>query len=235
VTRTHRRGAHRAPRRPATTLAGLVAAAGLALVLTACGGNPADRLDGETTEAIEDLTGQDVGDIADVLRDYEESLGDVDQPTPEEAQAAYEEWLAGKTDDTDTEDPAMHAGPLGMEAIGAPLTVGDCSNDASVFLGTSQVTPVDCSTRHNVEVYSVVSVADMGEQWPGPDALSAEVESECEAAFEDYVGVPASRSEYQWRDQQPSYETWAEGDRNVLCLAFDLSGDMTGSLRGADR
>jgi hypothetical protein len=229
--------ARRAARRPASVLTGLAAAAGLALVLTACGGgDPADQLDSGTAEAIEDLTGQDAGSIADVLRDYEESLGDVEMPTPEEAQAAYEEWLAGGTDDGSAdEDPAMHAGPLGIEAVGAPLTVGDCSNDASLFLGTSQVTPVDCGTEHNVEVYSVVSVADMGEEWPGPDALSAEVESECEAAFEDYVGVPASESEYQWRDQQPTYETWAEGDRNVLCLAFDLTGEMTGSLAGADR
>jgi hypothetical protein len=52
-------------------------------------------------------------------------------------------------------------------------------------------------------------------------------------AFTDYVGRTYLSSQYFYQELWPSEETWADGDRQVVCM-LDTAGE-TGSLRGVNR
>ena len=114
------------------------------------------------------------------------------------------------------------------------LKVGDCINDASV--GDDAVTSVpvvDCSEPHDSEVFysHIMSQAS----YPGTTATTDEADVACSAAFEDFIGIPYSDSVLYFSYFYPTESTWANGDREVLCMVYDNDGQTTGSLAGSAR
>lgn len=113
------------------------------------------------------------------------------------------------------------------------IKVGDCLNDGNLE-GQVTTTPViDCAEPHDSEAYASVLVAD-GE-YPGDQAIFDQADTECGAAFATYVGIDWSESSLNFSYYYPTTESWANGDREILCLVYDPAGQTTGSLKDAAR
>jgi hypothetical protein len=113
------------------------------------------------------------------------------------------------------------------------LTVGDCfSTDATDEV--SDVGGVPCSEPHDSEVFALVNYdADSSAEWPGDDAINTFSDEACTAEFEGFIGLPYAESRYYISYLQPTEESWANGDREVVCLVVGEDDEkITGSLRG---
>jgi Septum formation len=114
------------------------------------------------------------------------------------------------------------------------LEVGDClaeSSEAETFT----VTTVPCSEPHSHEVFASVDLPEGDGEFPGYQAIDAEAEQLCIAQFEGFVGLPYEQSELKIRFMTPSEQSWLAGDRVVYCAVYDTAGEVSGSLRGAER
>lgn len=114
------------------------------------------------------------------------------------------------------------------------VKLGDClftptGDDGNV----SSLSVVPCDVPHEDEVYHVFTMEDGA--FPGAD-MDNVLWSVCTAEFERFVDIDWSESELEWWPLVPTAQSWAVGDRDVLCLVYELSGDLiTGSLAGAQR
>ncbi len=115
------------------------------------------------------------------------------------------------------------------------LEVGQCFNADDVST-VDQVTAVSCDASHVYEVFGLsdYEAADDAD-FPGDDALSSSADEACRPAFEDYVGVAYDDSEWFGTFINPSEETWAEGDREIVCvLHTEDKTEVTGSAEGSN-
>ncbi len=113
------------------------------------------------------------------------------------------------------------------------IAVGQCINLPDGQEVTN-VETVDCAQPHQAEAYHTFDVAD-GE-FPGQTAIADQADTNCEAAFEGYVGVSFQDSELFFQTLTPTQESWAQGDREVVCLLVTGDGtDLTGSQRDSNR
>jgi hypothetical protein len=111
------------------------------------------------------------------------------------------------------------------------LSVGQCFDDPLDLSEVTDVGVVACIAPHDNEVVAVVDLEDG--MFPGGSTVGAEADSRCRVAFGEYMGVPYDQSPYILGWLAPSAESWAVGDREVICFVFDPSGNKTtGSLRG---
>ena len=119
------------------------------------------------------------------------------------------------------------------------LSEGDCWNNVpNAGEETETVDAVPCTEPHESEVFAVFDV-DMGEDWPGVDAVTAEAETQCVQRFEAFVGLTYEESVLNLFYFNPVEESWTElDDREVVCVVLDPTapdGRTTGSLQGAAR
>lgn len=113
------------------------------------------------------------------------------------------------------------------------ITVGDCTNDGSdATSGTvSTVAAVPCADPHDNEVYYAEDLPDP--EFPGADAVIDAADTICYDAFAGFVGLDYESSRYGYYALYPTEQSWATGDREVLCLVYDYSGgQLTGSAAG---
>lgn len=171
--------------------------AALAVALAACGNSGED----ETPSTTPSTTAEPTGEPSDT------DASEV--PTSQEP-----------TDEATSTDPGATGTP-GIEDV-PTAEVGACLN-AVDLLGVTEIPTVDCTQEHDTQVFAIVDLPD-GE-YPGDDALLTLVADECGAAFEGFVGVPPAESALEFDGLAPSEDTWAVGDRQIICLAFhsDLS------------
>ncbi|WES65746.1 septum formation family protein [Microbacter sp. GSS18] len=113
------------------------------------------------------------------------------------------------------------------------LQVGDCLAFMESDGELSSVPVVPCSDPHADEVYYAHDFAD-GE-YPGDDAVFEEAAGVCVDEFEAFVGVAYDDSALDVYPIYPTADSWAQGDREALCLVYDPAGDVTGTLAGAAR
>ena len=106
------------------------------------------------------------------------------------------------------------------------LTVGDC-------LRFSGLPTVPCSEPHTEEVYAVVNLPEG--DFPGDEAIIAQVEDSCFAEFEEFVGLSYEESVLEIGLYPPVEEMWDAGERSVVCVVSDPAGDTTGTLADAHR
>lgn len=113
------------------------------------------------------------------------------------------------------------------------IQVGDCMG-ASTGSEVSSVEAVPCTDAHDDEVFFLF---DMPEgDFPGGDAIDEASSTQCEEAFVAYVGVDSATSTYEWATYVPTTETWENGDREVVCLAYAEDGSQTtGSIKGSNK
>ena len=114
------------------------------------------------------------------------------------------------------------------------LEVGQCFNDPDSFDEVANVDIVECSEPHDNEVYHVFDLADG--DYPGLSAVETDAADGCLSAFEPFVQRDYQTSELDIRYLYPTPDTWDNGDREIVCALFDLSGNqMTGSAQGSGR
>jgi hypothetical protein len=125
------------------------------------------------------------------------------------------------------------AGGAGDETSVLDLDVGDCFTADTSVLDTVLV--VDCADPHVYEVYHVFDhEAGDGDAFPGEGAIQEAAAAECEASFEPYVGLSYQDSQWYGTTVPPNESTWAEGDREVLCLLhLEDESEVTGSAEGS--
>lgn len=118
------------------------------------------------------------------------------------------------------------------------LTVGTCFNDPRTTTEIQTVGVVPCDVPHDNEVFALVEYpAGPNAAYPGREPLTNLAEEECRGtAFSDYVGIDWQDSRFDTSQLTPTEESWAEGDREIVCLLYDIiDGPVTGSARGEGR
>jgi hypothetical protein len=102
------------------------------------------------------------------------------------------------------------------------LVSGNCI-DGDTQGQVSRVKVVDCTSPHSAEVMGTFAINDGA--FPGNEALVDQAEQRCP----DYVpeGADPQLAVYYL---VPSTETWAEGDRDVVCLIVSTEAPLTEPL-----
>lgn len=118
------------------------------------------------------------------------------------------------------------------------IKVGDYLNDATAENEVTVLPLVDCSEPHDSEVFWSALMDDGA--FPGETAISDFTNAECVDAFGQFVGLPYDESTLYYASYQPTVESWAGGDREILCTIHEVdAGELriktTGSLEGAAR
>lgn len=125
--------------------------------------------------------------------------------------------------------PSVDPGPV-TQATLEDFDVGDCWSWAKT---DAAVQP--CSEPHQAQVYAVFDVRSQ-ESFPGNDALQSEASDGCYQRFEEFVDQPYETSELDIYMHWPTDETWASGDRTVICSVVHMDGEsLTGSMEGVGR
>lgn len=109
------------------------------------------------------------------------------------------------------------------------IAVGDCLNDVS---GTqvSTVPVVPCGEPHQYEAFAAMNLPDG--DYPEVDEITKQADEFCYGEFESYVGISYDESALDFSYFYPQTDSWANGDREILCLAYgdeDLSGSVKDS------
>ena len=117
------------------------------------------------------------------------------------------------------------------------LEVGDCfsaESDSILF-----VSVVDCEQSHTYEAFFVFDhEAGPDEEYPGDDAMLTYADDACRPPFEEFVGMDYESSIWYITSVTPSAETWAEGDREIICTLDQQDADgeaieVTGTAEGS--
>jgi len=116
------------------------------------------------------------------------------------------------------------------------ISLGDCLNTSGLSDTTEveSIPVVPCSEPHEDEVYYVFD--STASEYPGEDELKNEARETCIDEFADFVGLAYDESSLDYWPMYPTEQSWEQGDREILCMVYDLSGEkVTGSLAGAAR
>lgn len=116
------------------------------------------------------------------------------------------------------------------------LKNGDCFQepDSDAQDMVSSVDIVKCSVEHDNEAFAVMNMA--ATDFPGDEAIVDEGIDFCIPEFLDFIETDMDYDgSIDFGFFNPSPETWAEGDREILCYAYDTEGPVTGSLKGAGK
>lgn len=117
------------------------------------------------------------------------------------------------------------------------LSVGDCYNHV-VGDADQRVTLVPCNQPHRHEVFALLRV-DLGSDvlYPGVNELRRTAGSYCKTEpFHSFVGSNYySGSPLMVDTIFPNPTTWANGDREIVCVISDPAGPVVGTLRDSER
>jgi hypothetical protein len=111
------------------------------------------------------------------------------------------------------------------------LVKGNCLDGAGLTDGlVTTIRVVDCSEVHTHEVYYS---GRYPESTFDATKISNYANDTCLTQFAPYVGIDYARSRYQYLHIVPTQESWTkDNDRDVVCVAFDEDGTITGSIAG---
>jgi len=124
----------------------------------------------------------------------------------------------------------------GEETSVFELEVGDCFSADSDAV--ESVLVVDCEQSHHYEAFFIFDhEAGPDEAYPGDQEILEFADSECRPPFEEFVGNDYETSLWYITSVTPSAETWARGDREVICALDQQDSDgqaieVTGSAEG---
>ena len=94
---------------------------------------------------------------------------------------------------------------------------------------------IDCAEQHTHEIIAIVD--SDAEVYPGFEALEAEAQAKCLAAFEPYVGINPFDSELFVSWLVPTLTSWdKEHDRQIVCVVGNLNGaPLVGTVKDSQR
>jgi hypothetical protein len=167
-----------------------------------------------------------------VLRD---DPGTADLPSPRASPTSASTPSPSSAPSESAAASAVASQPAGEVTSVFDLETGDC------FLApegeqASEVSVVPCDATHIYEAFHVFDhEAGPDEPYPGDEELLNYADGQCRGPFEDYVGIDYDDSIYWITSVSPSEDTWADGDREIVCaLKLGQDGEeTTGSAEGA--
>ena len=107
---------------------------------------------------------------------------------------------------------------------------GTCVNDTGQTGTISETNVIDCAQPHDSEAFASI-IMDDGD-FPGQQAVKDKAVADCTTEFTAWMGIDYQASKYDFAYYYPTESSWASGDREILCLAYDPAGQTTGSLKG---
>ena len=126
------------------------------------------------------------------------------------------------------------------------IRIGDCLDDSDemgiwsdgYYVEALSLDVVDCAEPHNSEVFGITSLE--GEAFPGDDAVYTTASGQCAEFYEPYVGITLEEaltleaaSPLSIHYYGPGPESWDAGDRDALCVLFDVEDrPLVGSVVG---
>jgi hypothetical protein len=124
------------------------------------------------------------------------------------------------------------------------LRTGNCITGSDLSLGTSSPWPdsvevVPCTQLHEGEVFFAGNAWPQSIAYPGDNKINNQAQARCDAAFLTYDGAASSNSAFSYDYTNPDDTTWPQGDRFLLCVAYDPNSGYQGgavnySIRGTD-
>ena len=113
--------------------------------------------------------------------------------------------------------------------------VGECIESLSDLSGNiSELPETECNEDHEGEIFFLFEHEGDDDDFPGSDELQEEAAEDCAGdEFEDYIGVPYSDTTIEISMVTPSEESWGDGDRETICIAFVPDEEIDQSLEGA--
>ncbi len=141
-------------------------------------------------------------------------------------------FAALRSADRDQSGAVVDGGEVGVFDV----RVGDCLGSVGEPSdeGVSSLSAVPCDEPHDSEVFALVDhPGEPDAEFPGDEALADFAQERCAEEFATYVGLAYVDSRYGIATLMPSADTWADGDRELVCRATDFGGgQLTGSVRG---
>lgn len=138
--------------------------------------------------------------------------------------------LAGCSSDAPRNSAGQVTAAASVDAF--QVTLGDCTGPMKEGnIMSLQVLP--CDDAHYFEAYARTELPDG--DYPGEDAAQEEADTFCTAEFKTFVGVATKDSSLDMFYMYPLKESWATGDREVLCFAGLDKGGLKGSLKGTKK
>ena len=133
-----------------------------------------------------------------------------------------------------TDAPRDQAGQVTASATADAfsLRVGDCTPS----LTTGNVTElqlVPCDQEHAWEAFASKTLPEG--DYPGDSDVSSAAEEFCVDAFKPFVGIAQSESTLDVNYLGPTKDSWANGDREVICLAGLDAGGLKGTLKDSKK
>lgn len=112
------------------------------------------------------------------------------------------------------------------------VKVGDCLGDLN---GTSvaDVQLIPCGQAHFWEAFAKMNLS--GTTYPGKTEIAKKADEFCATKFEAFVGIASADSTYASPYLYPTTESWASGDREIMCFAGLDNGGVKGSLKGVKK
>lgn len=113
------------------------------------------------------------------------------------------------------------------------IKTGDCLD--SLTQGTTgQVVLVPCSSPHYWQAYLTTSMSPGS--YPGQSRIIEVGNQVCISAFTSFVGIPPTKSKYQFTFLYPNQDTWENvDDRAITCVVGKETGGITTSLKGVKK
>ncbi len=135
----------------------------------------------------------------------------------------------------ETQAAATDAPAVGEAASVFELNAGECFDNEQEGI-IEEVLRLDCAASHEYELYAAINhSAGADGAYPGDADMTEFAESECIEQFDGFVGASYEASELFIYYLQPTADTWAQGDREVLCALYLPDGDLEGSMEGSGR
>ena len=117
----------------------------------------------------------------------------------------------------------------------ADLRVGDCFDLKDPAADEiEEVTAGPCSVEHEYEMFFVGAMPEGA--FPTDDAMNSFIETNCDPAFDAYVGTAYLDSELEMFLLTPTEDAWLAGDRSIQCSVYHPRiHRLTESLKGSAR
>jgi hypothetical protein len=111
------------------------------------------------------------------------------------------------------------------------LEVGDCEAGNPTEGEVSETKVIDCAEPHGGEIYAASYLPDG--DFPSDEEIVAQADADCYAGFESFIGADWDDSMYNYSWYYPTESSWADGDREILCIVYHDGGEqISGSLAG---
>jgi hypothetical protein len=143
------------------------------------------------------------------------------------------EDLVGGTDEPSRDE----SGQVTESAAAADvfsIKVGDCIGSFGDGEEVQEIPVVPCDEPHDQEVYARHEVPD-ADEFPGLEAVQAMGDEQCAADFAEFVGLDYDESALYLSYLTPTKDSWAQGDREILCVIYEDGAQTTGTLKDAQR